>query len=148
MLHAHIKKVSTFGKRLLKMLTKLMLNSEELAQLNYERYYYPCPIVQKGLNAVYIKASTNFTNEKVSLLARVHYNSVGQWIAIYKENGFDGLCKITHHCNQSLLKKQAVSINKLFAKQPTGQRAITTLLKIIQAQPFIKPPALFYYCHR
>ena len=100
------------------MLTKLMLNFEELAQLNYERYYYPCPIVQKRLNAVYIKASTNFTNEKVSLLARVHYNSVGQWIAIYKENGFDGLCKITHHCNQSLLEKQAVSIKELFAKQP------------------------------
>ena len=95
-----------------------MLTSEQLAQLDYERYYYPCPIVQKRLNAIYIKASTNFTNEKVSLLAGAHYNSVGQWIAIYKENGFDGLCKTTHHCNQSLLEKQAVSIKELFAKQP------------------------------
>lgn len=100
------------------MVTKLMLTSEQLAQLDYERYYYPCPIVQKRLNAIYIKASTNFTNEKVSLLAGAHYNSVGQWIAIYKENGFDGLCKTTHHCNQSLLEKQAVSIKELFAKQP------------------------------
>lgn len=95
-----------------------MLTSEQLAQLDYERYYYPCPIVQKRLNAIYIKASTNFTNEKVSLLAGAHYNSVGQWIAIYKENGFDGLCKTTHHYNQSLLEKQAVSIKELFAKQP------------------------------
>lgn len=100
------------------MLTKLMLSSEELAQLNYERYYYPCPIVQKRLHAVFIKASTNLSNEKVSLIVGVHYNSVSQWIAIYKQSGFDGLCKITRHHNQSLLENQAVSIKELFAKQP------------------------------
>lgn len=100
------------------MLTKLMLNSEELAKLNYERYYYPCPIVQKRLHAVYLKASTSLSNKEISIIAGAHPNSVGQWITIYKQNGFDELCKISYHRNQSLLEKESVSIKELFAKQP------------------------------
>ena len=69
-----------------------MLNAEELAQLNYERYYYPCPIVQKRLNAVYIKASTNFTNEKALPFYSVHSiieDKTGKiWIG-----SADGLCR-------------------------------------------------------
>ncbi len=95
-----------------------MLSSEELAKLNYERYHYPCPIIQKRLHAVYIKASTLLSNKKISIIVGGHCNSVGQWITIYKENGFDELCKITCHSNQSLLEKESVSIKELFAKQP------------------------------
>ena len=100
------------------MLTKLMLNSEELAELNYERYHYPCPVVQKRLHALYIKASTDLSNKKVSFIVGAHSNSVSQWITIYKEKGFDELCKITHHRNQSVLEKEAVSIKELFGEQP------------------------------
>ena len=58
------------------------------------------------------------TNKKVSVLAGSHYNSVDQWIAIYKKSCFNGLCKITPHCNKSVLEKQALSIKELFTKQP------------------------------
>jgi transposase len=100
------------------MLTTLVLSSEELAMLNYERYHYPCPIIQKRLHAVFIKATTNLTNKEVGFLTDAHYNSVGKWISIYKEYGFDGLCKTTHHRNLSLLEKQAHSIKDLFTNQP------------------------------
>ena len=100
------------------MLTKLMLNSEELAELNYERYHYPCPIVQKRLHAVYLKASALLSNKKNSIIVGVHPNSVSKWITIYKQNGFDELCKISYYRNQSLLEKEAVSIKELFARQP------------------------------
>ena len=100
------------------MLIKLMLSSEELAKLNYERYHYPCPIIQKRLHTVYIKASTPSSNKEISIIVSAHPNSVGQWITTYKENGFDELCKITRYSNQSLLEKEAVSIKELFARQP------------------------------
>ena len=58
------------------------------------------------------------TNKKVSVLAGSHYNSVGQWIAIYKKSCFNVLCKIIPHCNKSVLEKQALSIKELFTKQP------------------------------
>ena len=95
-----------------------MLSSEELAKLNYERYHYPCPIIQKRLHTVYIKASTPSSNKEISIIVSAHPNSVGQWITTYKENGFDELCKITRYSNQSLLEKEAVSIKELFARQP------------------------------
>ncbi len=64
------------------MLTKLMLNSEELAKLNYERYYYPCPIVQKRLHAVYLKAYASLSNKEISIIAGAHPNSVSKWITM------------------------------------------------------------------
>ena len=100
------------------MLTKLMLDSEELARLNYERYYYPCPIVQKRLHSVYIKAITNFPNEEICHITGSHPNSLSKWIAIYKQEGFDGLCKTDHHSNRSLLENQAVDIKELFISHP------------------------------
>ena len=102
----------------LKMLTKLMLDSEELARLNYERYYYPCPVVQKRLHSVYIKAISNLSNKEICHITGSHPNSLSKWIAAYRQEGFDGLCKADHHCNQSLLEKQAVGIKELFTGQP------------------------------
>jgi len=43
----------------------------EIQQLNYERYYYPCPIVQKRIQAVYFKATTTMTNEVIGLLVGI-----------------------------------------------------------------------------
>jgi len=48
------------------MLTKLEISSEELARLNYERYHYPCPLVQKRLHSIYIKAMSALSNDDVS----------------------------------------------------------------------------------
>jgi len=111
-----IKKVRTFGKPSLKMLTKLKLSSEEIAKVDYERYYYPCPIVQKRLHAIFFKATTNLTNKQICFLAGAHQNSVRHWTAIYQGKGIVGLCTITYRRNQSLLENEAVSIKELFEK--------------------------------
>ena len=50
------------------MLTKLEISSEELAKPNYDRYYYPCPLVQERLHSIYIKAISGLSNEDVGNL--------------------------------------------------------------------------------
>ena len=70
------------------------------------------------MHAVYHKSSTSLSTKEISIIAGAHPNSVGQWIAIYKQNGFDGLCKISYHRNQSLLEKDSVNIVELFTRQP------------------------------
>jgi len=50
------------------MLTKLEISSGELARLNYERYHYPCPVFQKRLHSIYIKAMSGLSNEDVGNL--------------------------------------------------------------------------------
>lgn len=101
-----------------KMLTKLILDFEELAQLNYERYHYPCAIVQKRLHSIYIKASMHLSNKEVCQITGAHPNSLGKWIGIFRREGFDGLCRIEQHRKESLLENQTTSIKELFDKQP------------------------------
>ena len=112
------KKVSTFGKPLQKMLTKLELSFEELNKLNYERYHYPCPIVQKRLHSIYIKAVSGLSNEKVCNLTGAHRNSLREWMHIYEQDGFDALLQVGYGTNISLLENEAASIKELFISQP------------------------------
>jgi len=100
------------------MLTKLDLSSEELNKLNYESYYYPCPIVQKRLHSIYIEAVSGLSNEKVCNLTGAHRNSLKEWIQIYEQNGFDALLQVGYGTNTSLLENEAGCIKELFIKQP------------------------------
>jgi len=42
---------------------QIKISKADLQLLNYERYYYSCPIVQKRIHAVYIKAIAEMSNE-------------------------------------------------------------------------------------
>ncbi len=105
------------------MLTRLKISSEELDKLNYERYYYPCPVVQKRLHAVYVKAVSDFSHEKVGNIVDAHRNSISQWVSIYQQEGFDGLLRVNYGTNSSILEDQATCIKALFTGQPP--RSIT-----------------------
>src|SRR5215211_1004814 len=100
------------------MLTKLNLSSEELDALNYERYNYPCPQVQKRLHAVYIKAITGLSNEMVALAVSSHRNPVALWIKTYQNDGLEALMENHYSINVSELEQYAGSIKKDFTKHP------------------------------
>jgi len=67
------------------MLTKLEIIPEELAKLNYDRYHYPCPLVQKRLHSIYIKAISGLSNEDVGNLTDAHRNSISEWVKVYQQ---------------------------------------------------------------
>jgi len=92
------------------MLTELEISSEELAKLNYEKYHYPCPIVQKGLHSVYIKATSGLSNEQVGNFTDAHRNSISEWVKVYPHVGIDALLKVNHGTNKSLLESHATDI--------------------------------------
>jgi transposase len=100
------------------MLTNFKLSSEELAMLNYERYYYPCPLVQKRLHCLYLKGSLGLSNNKIGELMDAHRNSISEWVSIYDKDGFDGLTKVGYGTNKSEIEKSATSIIASFTSQP------------------------------
>ena len=55
----------------------LNLGETEIQRLNYERYHYPDPLVQKRIQAVYMKIITGLSNELIGVLADLNRNSVG-----------------------------------------------------------------------
>ena len=100
------------------MLTMLELSSQEPDKLNYERYYYPCPLVQKRLHCLYLKAVFGYSNEKIGKLMDSHRNSISEWIYTYKQGGYDALVNVGYGTNKSVLENQASGITELFTSFP------------------------------
>lgn len=100
------------------MLTKLTISSEELRQLNYERFHYPCPIVQKRLHSIYIKAVSGLSNDQVGLMTDAHRNSISGWIGIWQASGLEGLLNVGYGTNSSKLEDHAIPIKEMFEQHP------------------------------
>jgi transposase len=100
------------------MLTTFILSSEELEKLNYERYHYPCPIVQKRLHCLYLKATTNYSNEQIGLQMDAHRNSISQWVAIYQQGGYKAIIQVDYGANQSELEDHATDLVQSFIAHP------------------------------
>lgn len=81
------------------MLTILKLSSEELNKLNYERYHYRCPLVQKRLHCIYIKSACGYSNKKIEQLMDAHRNSVSEWINTYQQGGYNAIVKVGYGTN-------------------------------------------------
>jgi len=101
------------------MLTTFTISSEELRQLNYERYHYPCPIVQKRLHCLYLKATTDYSNEQIGLWMGAHRNSISGWIQLYKQGGFERIVQLNYGTNKSDLEVHTESLLQSFSQQPS-----------------------------
>lgn len=100
------------------MLTIFKLNSEELKELKYERYHYPCPLVQKRLHCLYLKAAEGLANEDIGRLMGASRNSISQWIQSYLKGGFEAITQVGYGTNQSSLENHASSIMEMFTCHP------------------------------
>ena len=97
---------------------QLNLGKAETQRLKYESFYYPCPVVQKRIHAVYMKATVKASNSTIGLLSGLNRQSVGHWIHIYQTDGFDALCQFNYGTNKSQLENHSVSIFQSFAERP------------------------------
>lgn len=97
---------------------RIKISDAEIQRLNYERYYYPCPTVQKRAHAVYIKATTEMSNQMIGALLDLNRDSVGDWIMRYDQGGFDALCQFNYGTNKSILEKHAQGILQSFTQRP------------------------------
>ncbi len=113
-----------------KMLTKLNLREEAIRQLNYERYFYPCPKIQKRIHVIYLKATKYMSNKEIGSILDVHPNSISKYIKIYEREGFSGLCKTHYPSKKSDLEAHKESIIEDFER--------TAVYSISQAMSRIK----------
>jgi transposase len=97
---------------------QLNLSEAEIQGLNYERYYYPCPHVQKRIHAVYMKTVTGLSNTTIGDLTGLHRHSVRHWIQVYQARGFEALCQFNYGTNKSDLEKHSDGILQSFIQRP------------------------------
>ena len=94
------------------------LNETEIQVLNYERYYYPCPMVQKRLHAIYMKATSDLSNVKIGELSGLHRHSVKRCIEAYQSGGLKNLLENNYGTNKSELEAHSENLLKSFSEQP------------------------------
>jgi len=94
------------------------LSMAEIQKLNYERFHYPCPIVQKRLTAVYIAATMEFSSSLIGLMSGLHRHSVDSWLKVYVKEGIEAIYKVHYGTNQSELENHAESILQSFTQKP------------------------------
>lgn len=99
------------------MLT-LQISETELQKLNYERFYYPCPLVQKRLHAVYFKAKFGLSNEHIAKLCDVHAYTVSKYVHLYQNKGMEGLTYFGYGTNRSELEQYGKSILEDLSANP------------------------------
>jgi transposase len=97
---------------------KFNISETDIEKLNYERYAYPDPMVQKRIFAVYLKATLSWKNATIGNVVGLHYNAVGNWIKVYKSGGFDALLTNNYGSKKSELENYAESILASFQMQP------------------------------
>ena len=110
-----------------KDMLQVNLSRTEIQKLNYERFHYPCPLVQKRINAVYFKGILGQSNSFIGELVDLDRNAVSRCIHAYNNNGFDALCQYNYGTNQSELEQFSSTILDSFLTKPpmsSGEAAV------------------------
>jgi len=97
---------------------QIKISDAEIQRLNYERFYYPCPTVQKRIRAVYLKATLRLSNTMIGHSTDLHRHAVSQYIKDYQSGGFEALCRFDYGTNKSELENHASSILSSFTDRP------------------------------
>lgn len=81
----------------------LHLSEAEIQQLNYERFRYPCSLVQKRLHVVYLKGKFDYQHQEIAKIVGRHPNTITTDIKRYLSNGIEGLTRVNYGTNKSLV---------------------------------------------
>lgn len=128
---------------------QLKISEAELEKLNYERYAYPDPMIQKRIFAVYLKVTLGWSNSTIGQIVDLHYNAVGKWINAYNTKGFEALLNNNYGRKKSELENHADSILKSFQIQPpiTSAEATDRIKKMTGISRSDQQVRAFMYRH-
>jgi transposase len=92
-------------------------SEEEIDQLNYERYHYPHPLVQKRMEALYLK-SQKLSHQKICQICRISKTTLIVYLKKYQEGGKESLKKLVYQGQASELNQHHITIEKYFQENP------------------------------
>lgn len=95
----------------------ITIERAELDRIDRERYTHPLPMVQKRLHVIYLRAMGKKYRE-IAEIVGCSEASVGNWIRIFRHDGFDELKKVDMARPQSKLALHQQTIEDYFRKHP------------------------------
>lgn len=89
------------------MATQLEFTPEILKELNYQRYHHLVPLVQRRMEALWLKAH-NLPHAQIAVLVDVTENTIRDYFELYQQGGLEKL------------KEHIVSLEAYFREHPSA----------------------------
>lgn len=99
------------------MTTKIEFTPEIKKALNYERYHYPAPLVQKRMEVLWLKSHA-LPHEQIATLAGISENTMREYFRLYEEGGLEKLKELNYYSPVSKLSEHINSLETYFREHP------------------------------
>jgi transposase len=96
---------------------KLSLSPSEIAELNFQRFYHPDPLVMKRCDTVYLHAMGLKTGQLHELTGR-EVKTIRTHLHLYNNGGIGALKERQPYCPKSELDQHKPSIEQAFRVRP------------------------------
>lgn len=97
---------------------KFTLAADDVSRVAHDRYYHPCPQIQKRMEVLWLASHAKLTQEAVAELAGVGLASVQRFLATYRREGLEGVQRRNYVRAGSELEAHATTLEEYFAKHP------------------------------
>jgi len=99
------------------MTLQLTFTPEIQDVLNYERYHHPVPLVQRRMEALWLK-SHGLPHAQIAELVGVSENTVRDYFGLYAAGGVEKLKELNWYQPGSVLDEQITSLEAYFREHP------------------------------
>jgi transposase len=96
---------------------QLEFTPEVLEELNYERYRHPLPMVQRRMEALWLK-SHGLPHSQIAQLVNISENTLRDYFQLYLEGGVERLKEVAILGSESALQEHHASLEAYFRAHP------------------------------
>ncbi|MCP4697079.1 MAG: helix-turn-helix domain-containing protein [Gammaproteobacteria bacterium] len=114
---------------------RIEFTQEEIDVLDYERYHYPHPMIQKRTEALFLK-SRGYKHKDICGICRICKTSLAAYLKDYRDGGIDALKQLRFKRQSGMLNFHAASLEEYFREHPP--RTVAEALAVIEERSGIK----------
>lgn len=99
------------------MTIQLEFPPETLKELYYHRYHHLAPLVQRRMDALWLKAH-GLPHAQIAELVGVTENTIREYFELYQQGGLEKLKELNYYRPESPLHTHVVSLETYFREHP------------------------------
>jgi transposase len=99
------------------MTIQVELSPEILKEIHYQRYNHPAPLVQRRMEALWLKGH-GLPHGQIAELVGVTENTIREYFELYQQGGLEKLKELNYYRPQSKLNTHITSLETHFREHP------------------------------
>jgi len=124
------------------MTIQLELTPEILKEIHYHRYNHPAPLVQRRMEALWLKGH-GLAHVQIAELVGVTENTIRDYFELYEQGGIEKLKELDYYQPESELKEHIVSLEAYFREHPPAtikqaQHAVEVITGVVRSETQIR----------